>query len=114
MFKGITGADIDPATLKGKADLRLDVPINLKHVPDLAEMHRGFEECGQRIDGAGQPQAELGDDLIRLRIADQEGRVRDRQGPRVGEADLGGRVLDRRAAAGDRAGASIRPTSRST
>ncbi|KQQ07150.1 YhdP family protein [Methylorubrum extorquens] len=38
MFKGITGADIDPATLKGKADLRLDVPINLKHVPDLAEM----------------------------------------------------------------------------
>ncbi|MER2250195.1 AsmA-like C-terminal region-containing protein [Methylorubrum podarium] len=38
MFKGLTGADIDPATIKGKADLRLDVPLNLKHVPDLAEM----------------------------------------------------------------------------
>lgn len=38
MFKGLTGAEIDPATIKGKADLRLDVPLNLKHVPDLAEM----------------------------------------------------------------------------
>ncbi len=38
MFKGLTGAEIDPATIKGKADLRIDVPINLKHVPDLADM----------------------------------------------------------------------------
>ncbi|QDI81569.1 DUF3971 domain-containing protein [Methylorubrum populi] len=38
MFKGLTGADIDPSTIKGKADLRLDVPINLKHMPDLADM----------------------------------------------------------------------------
>ncbi|CAO4149647.1 hypothetical protein [Methylorubrum aminovorans] len=38
MFKGLTGAEIDPATIKGRADLRLDVPINLKHVPDLADM----------------------------------------------------------------------------
>ncbi|CAO4169863.1 DUF3971 domain-containing protein [Methylorubrum populi] len=38
MFKGLTGADIDPAAIKGRADLRIDVPINLKHVPDLAEM----------------------------------------------------------------------------
>lgn len=38
MFKGLTGADIDPAAIKGRADLRIDVPIDLKHVPDLADM----------------------------------------------------------------------------
>lgn len=38
MFKGLTGTEIDPSTIKGKADLRIDVPMNLKHVPDLAEL----------------------------------------------------------------------------
>ncbi|MEH3116869.1 MAG: DUF3971 domain-containing protein [Methylorubrum populi] len=38
MFRGLTGADIDPGAIKGKADLRLDVPLDLKHVPNLAEM----------------------------------------------------------------------------
>ncbi len=38
MFKGLTGTEIDPAAIKGRADLRIDVPIDLKHVPDLADM----------------------------------------------------------------------------
>lgn len=38
MFRGLTGADIDPSTIKGRADLRIDLPIDLKHVPELAEM----------------------------------------------------------------------------
>lgn len=38
MFKGLTGTDIDPNAIRGKADLRIDVPINLKAVPDLAEL----------------------------------------------------------------------------
>ncbi|GEO98279.1 AsmA-like C-terminal region-containing protein [Methylobacterium haplocladii] len=38
MFKGLTGTEIDPATVKGHADLRIDFPLNLKHVPDLAEI----------------------------------------------------------------------------
>ena len=38
MFRGLTGTEIDPNAIKGRADLRIDVPINLKHVPDLAEM----------------------------------------------------------------------------
>ena len=38
MFKGLTGAEIDPSTIKGRIDLRADFPLNLKHVPDLAEL----------------------------------------------------------------------------
>lgn len=38
MFKGLTGTEIDPNAIRGKADLRIDVPINLKAVPDLAEL----------------------------------------------------------------------------
>ncbi|MCE4224712.1 DUF3971 domain-containing protein [Methylobacterium sp. C25] len=38
MFKGLTGADIDPANVKGRADMRIDFPLNLKHVPDLADI----------------------------------------------------------------------------
>ncbi|GEP08303.1 AsmA-like C-terminal region-containing protein [Methylobacterium gnaphalii] len=38
MLKGLTGTDIDPATVKGRADLRIDFPLNLKHVPDLADI----------------------------------------------------------------------------
>ena len=38
MFKGLTGAEIDPNTVRGRADLRIDLPINLKHVADLADL----------------------------------------------------------------------------
>ena len=38
LFKSLTGADIDPATVKGAADLRIDFPLNLKHVPELPDM----------------------------------------------------------------------------
>ena len=38
MFKGLTGTEIDPATVKGHADLRIDFPLNLKQVPDLADL----------------------------------------------------------------------------
>ncbi|WP_232628630.1 AsmA-like C-terminal region-containing protein [Methylobacterium sp. Leaf118] len=38
MFKGLTGAEIDPNAIRGRADLRIDVPINLKQVPDLADL----------------------------------------------------------------------------
>ena len=38
MFKSLTGVDIDPATVKGNADLRIDFPLNLKHIPDLPDL----------------------------------------------------------------------------
>jgi hypothetical protein len=38
MFKSLTGVDIDPASVKGAADLRIDFPLNLKHIPDLADL----------------------------------------------------------------------------
>ncbi|KQP31754.1 hypothetical protein ASF49_09985 [Methylobacterium sp. Leaf104] len=38
MFKSLTGVDVDPATVKGSADLRIDFPLNLKHIPDLPEL----------------------------------------------------------------------------
>ncbi len=38
MFKPLTGLDIDPATVKGAADLRIDFPLNLKHLPELADL----------------------------------------------------------------------------
>ena len=38
MFRGLTGADIDPAAVKGHADLRVDFPLNLKQVADLVDI----------------------------------------------------------------------------
>ncbi|MCJ2037203.1 DUF3971 domain-containing protein [Methylobacterium sp. J-068] len=38
MFKTLTGVDLDPATVKGSADLRIDFPLNLKHIPDLPDL----------------------------------------------------------------------------
>ncbi|WP_430913798.1 YhdP family protein [Methylobacterium sp. sgz302541] len=38
LFKSLSGMDMDPATIKGIADLRIDFPLNLKHVPDLPDM----------------------------------------------------------------------------
>ncbi|SFG49135.1 DUF3971 domain-containing protein [Methylobacterium gossipiicola] len=38
MFKGLTGVDVDPASVKGTTDLRIDFPLNLKHIPDLADL----------------------------------------------------------------------------
>jgi hypothetical protein len=38
LFRNLTGADIDPATVKGAADLRIAFPLNLKHIPDLPDL----------------------------------------------------------------------------
>ncbi|GJD94680.1 DUF3971 domain-containing protein [Methylobacterium iners] len=38
MFKTVIGADIDPGTVKGQADLRIDFPLNLKQMPELADL----------------------------------------------------------------------------
>ncbi|KQP52600.1 hypothetical protein ASG59_02690 [Methylobacterium sp. Leaf466] len=38
MFKSVTGADIEPANVKGHADLRIDFPLDLKNMPDLADL----------------------------------------------------------------------------
>ena len=37
-FKSLTGVDIDPASVKGTADLRIDFPLNLKHILDLPDL----------------------------------------------------------------------------
>ncbi|WP_375465087.1 DUF3971 domain-containing protein [uncultured Methylobacterium sp.] len=38
MFKALSGVDLDPATIKGQADLRVAFPLNLKHMPDLPDL----------------------------------------------------------------------------
>ena len=38
LFKSVLSAEIDPATVKGNVDLRVDFPLDLKHIPDLADM----------------------------------------------------------------------------
>lgn len=38
MFKSLTGADIDPASIKGRADLRIDFPLDLKNMLELADL----------------------------------------------------------------------------
>ncbi|GJE28216.1 DUF3971 domain-containing protein [Methylobacterium organophilum] len=38
MFHGLTGTDIDPATIKGRVDLRIDFPLNLKNPGDLVDI----------------------------------------------------------------------------
>lgn len=43
MFKTLTGLDLDPATVKGSADLRIDFPLDLKHIPDLADLPVGIK-----------------------------------------------------------------------
>ncbi|MEH3144848.1 MAG: DUF3971 domain-containing protein [Methylobacterium frigidaeris] len=38
LFRGVTGVEIDPATIRGASDLRIDFPLDLKHLPDLADL----------------------------------------------------------------------------
>lgn len=38
MFKSLSGVDLDPATVKGQADLRIGFPLDLKHIPDLPDL----------------------------------------------------------------------------
>ncbi|MCB4801322.1 DUF3971 domain-containing protein [Methylobacterium brachiatum] len=38
LFKSLMSVDLDPATIKGNADLRVDFPLDLKHVPDLPNL----------------------------------------------------------------------------
>ena len=38
MFKSLAGADLDPAAIRGAADLRIEFPLNLKHIPDLPDL----------------------------------------------------------------------------
>ncbi len=38
LFRSLAGAEIDPATLRGQADLRIDFPLSLEAVPDIADL----------------------------------------------------------------------------
>ncbi|MCJ2072799.1 DUF3971 domain-containing protein [Methylobacterium sp. J-030] len=38
LFKSLMSVDLDPATIKGGADLRVDFPLDLKHIPDLPDL----------------------------------------------------------------------------
>ncbi|MCJ2011614.1 hypothetical protein MKK53_03610 [Methylobacterium sp. J-076] len=38
LFKSVLSVDLDPATVKGSVDMRVDFPLDLKHIPDLADM----------------------------------------------------------------------------
>ncbi len=38
LFRSLLTVDLDPATIKGSADLRVDFPLDLKHIPDLADI----------------------------------------------------------------------------
>ncbi|TXN06760.1 PAS domain-containing protein [Methylobacterium sp. WL122] len=38
MFKALSGVELDPATVKGQADLRIGFPLDLKHIPDLPDL----------------------------------------------------------------------------
>lgn len=38
LFKSVMNVDLDPATIKGSADLRVDFPLDLKHIPDLPDL----------------------------------------------------------------------------
>ncbi|WP_409518548.1 hypothetical protein [Methylobacterium sp. PvR107] len=38
LFKTVMSVDLDPATIKGSADLRVDFPLDLKHIPDLPDL----------------------------------------------------------------------------
>ena len=38
LFRGLSSTEIDPAGVKGQADLRVDFPLNLDRVPDIADL----------------------------------------------------------------------------
>jgi hypothetical protein len=38
LFKSVVTVDLDPATIRGNADLRVDFPLDLKHIPDLPDL----------------------------------------------------------------------------
>ncbi|WP_298964485.1 DUF3971 domain-containing protein [uncultured Methylobacterium sp.] len=38
LFRGVTGTDLDPGAIRGASDLRIDFPLDLKHLPDLADL----------------------------------------------------------------------------
>ncbi|MDP4024231.1 hypothetical protein Q8W71_16500 [Methylobacterium sp. NEAU 140] len=38
LFKSVMSVDLDPATIKGAADLRVDFPLDLRHIPDLPDL----------------------------------------------------------------------------
>ncbi len=38
LFRSLAGAEIDPASLRGQADLRVDFPLSLEAVPDIADL----------------------------------------------------------------------------
>ncbi|GJD49823.1 hypothetical protein OPKNFCMD_2557 [Methylobacterium crusticola] len=38
LFRTLSGADLDPAAIRGQADLRIDFPLALNNVPDVADL----------------------------------------------------------------------------
>ncbi len=38
LFRSLMSVDLDPAAVKGSADLRIDFPLDLKHIPDLPDI----------------------------------------------------------------------------
>lgn len=38
LFRSLMSVELDPGTIKGSADLRVDFPLDLKHIPDLLDM----------------------------------------------------------------------------
>ncbi|MDP4006868.1 DUF3971 domain-containing protein [Methylobacterium sp. NEAU K] len=38
LFKSLMSVDLDPATIKGSADLRVDFPLDLRHILDLPDL----------------------------------------------------------------------------
>ena len=38
LFRSLTSVDLDPAAIRGNADLRVDFPLDLKHIPDLPDI----------------------------------------------------------------------------
>ncbi|WP_375456212.1 DUF3971 domain-containing protein [uncultured Methylobacterium sp.] len=38
MFKALSGVDLDPAAVKGQADLRIAFPLDLRRIPDLPDL----------------------------------------------------------------------------
>ena len=60
MFKTLSGVDLDPATVKGQADLRIGFPLDLKRIPDLPDFagrRHGHAERPRRRQGRRQGQA---------------------------------------------------------
>ncbi|TNC13695.1 hypothetical protein FF100_13095 [Methylobacterium terricola] len=38
LFRSLSGTELDPATLRGQADLRIDFPLSLEAVPDIGDL----------------------------------------------------------------------------